>query len=174
MKHWILTIGTSIAAIGIYYARKYFKSQQKIKRRQAGNTKSQQPIPATLEYAPYLQDVALCLVVPAYIVNNIKEEYPITAYEIKKLIDKASYFICIQLLEADSIQQNLKLIEENMPNLGEMQEVYIRINIPNGQEMIGKTSTYILKRNLPFNGQGIVRKIACLNYLSGLEQFNRV
>ncbi len=62
--------------------------------------------------------------------------------------------------------------EEIPPNSN--REVYIRIHIDNGQAMIDKESPYILKRNLPREGQRIVQRYDCLKNLSGLENFNRV
>jgi hypothetical protein len=174
MKNWIVVIACVL--VGAYACIKFIEDTKKRKVRQSPRDDMRPP---TLEKEkpispPQPVTVALCLVVPAYLVSNIKDQYPIDVYEIEKLIDKASYFICTHLNEADSLQQYLEFTNENILNIGEQREVYIRINIPNGQEMIGKTSTYILKRNLPSNSQGVVRQIACLNNLSGLEKFNRV
>ncbi|MEH2299555.1 MAG: hypothetical protein V7K88_11100 [Nostoc sp.] len=66
------------------------------------------------------------------------------------------------------------MTDENILNVGERREVYVRIYIDNGQEMLEKTVPYILKRNLPSHRQGIVKKLACLGDLSGLEAFNRI
>ena len=122
------------------------------------------------------QPVSLCLIVPAVTLVNIKENNPISIYDIEKLIDSCSYFLCVIPEEAHTIEQLLRLTNEDVSNVTEQREVYIRINIPDCEEMIGKKVPYILKRNLPVNGQGVVRKIACLEYLStsGLENFNRI
>ena len=120
---------------------------------------------------------SLCLVVPESVLNgNIKENYPINISEIGKLIDNSAYFLCIEPAQADTIQNQLELTEENITKVSEQREVYIRINIADAPGIIGKKFPYILKRNLPANGQGVVRKIACLKYLSvsGLDEFNRI
>ncbi|MEG3836435.1 hypothetical protein [Microcoleus sp. Z1_C3] len=120
--------------------------------------------------------VALCLIVPASVVGNIRENHTINVSDIEKLIENASYFLCTSPEEANTIQQRLKLTEEDITDVSEQREFYVRIDIADGPEMIGKKVQYILKRNLPPNGQGTVKELACLEYLSvsGLENFNRV
>ena len=134
-------------------------------------------IPLGNSSPPQKNPQSLCLVVPASVLGgNIKENYPINISEIGKLIDNSAYFLCIEPAEADMIQNQLELTEENMTNVSEQREVYIRINIADAPGIMGKKVPYILKRNLPANGQGVVRKIACLKYLSvsGLDEFNRI
>jgi hypothetical protein len=123
--------------------------------------------------------VALCILVPASVVRNlgnIKKDTPINISNIEILIENASYFLCTSPEVADTIQQPLKLTNENITDVSEQREFYVRINIPDGEEMMDKKVPYILKRNLPSNGQCMVEKLACLEYLSvsGLENFNRV
>ncbi len=120
--------------------------------------------------------VALCLIVPASVVGNIRENHTINVSDIETLIENASYFLCTSPEEANTIQQRLKLTNEDIKDVSEQREIYVRINIADGEDMIGKKVPYILKRNLPSNGQGTVEKLACLEYLSvsGLENFNRI
>lgn len=152
--------------------------QRRKNKERVGNSKNvQQPVAVSLQpLAPPLQSltVALCLVVPAYVVNKLKDQYPIDANEIENLIDNASYFLCTKLANAESVQQRLDLTDENILSVGERREVYVKIHIADGQEMLDKTVPYILKRNLPSHGQGVVKKLACLGDLSGLEAFNRI
>lgn len=152
--------------------------QRRKNKERGGNTKNlQQPLAVSLQpLAPTRQSltVALCLVVPAYVVNKLKEQYPIDADEIENLIDNASYFLCTKVADAELVKQRLDLIEENILTVGERREVYVRIHIADGQEMLDKTVPYILKRNLPSHRQGVVKQLACLGDLSGLEAFNRV
>ncbi|MBO1062806.1 MAG: hypothetical protein ACK5WC_16170 [Aphanizomenon sp.] len=134
-------------------------------------------IPLGNSSPPQKNPQSLCLVVPASVLGgNIKENYPINISEIGKLIDNSAYFLCIEPAQADTIQNQLELTEENITNVSEQREVYIRINIADAEEIIGKKFPYILKRYLPANGIGVVRKIACLKYLSvsGLDEFNRI
>lgn len=171
MKKWIVVIACVL--VGVYACIKFIEDTQKREGRRRANDDKRPP--EQENFAPSKSiTVALCLVVPAYVASKVKDQSPINAYEIEQLINKASYFLCTQFAEADYIQQYLEFTDENVVNIGEQREVYIRINIPNGQEMIGSTLRYILNRNLPSNAQGVVRQIACLNNLSGLEKFNRV
>ena len=121
--------------------------------------------------------VALCLVVPASVVENVRENSPIDVSDIEKLIDNSLYFLCTTPEDADATWELLdRTDDEDITTVSEQREIYVRINIAEGEDMIGKKVPYILKRNLPSNGQGIVTQLACLEYLSvsGLENFNRI
>lgn len=122
------------------------------------------------------QPAALCLVVPASVVKNLKYDNPINISDTEKLIDNTSYFLCTNPEDADTTQMRLELVNEDITNASENTEVYVRINIDDGEEMIGKTIPYILKRNLPTDGELVITELACLQYLSssGLEKFNRI
>ena len=149
----------------------YLQQQQSSKTIPSGKFSPPQKNPQTVS------PVSLCLVVPASVLGgNIRENYPIDISDLEKLIDNSAYFLCIEPAQADTIQNQLELTEENMTNVSEQREVYIRINIADAPGIMGKKVPYILKRNLPANGQCVVRKIACLKYLSvsGLENFNRI
>ncbi|HAO10409.1 MAG TPA: hypothetical protein DCQ51_04320 [Planktothrix sp. UBA8407] len=128
------------------------------------NTNTRQPSPSTL-----------CIVVPALVVENIRENDLISAYDVEKIIDNSLYFLCTSPEDANFIQQHLELTDEDITTVSEQREIYVKININDGEEMIGKKVPYSLKRNLPSNGQLMVEKLACLKYLSvsGLENFNR-
>ncbi|MEG4106561.1 hypothetical protein [Microcoleus sp. S13_C5] len=120
--------------------------------------------------------VDLCLVVPASVVGNLTNNSPINVSDIEKLIDNSLYFLCTSPEDADTIQPRLELTGENITTVSEQREIYVRINITDGENMIGQKVPYILKRNLPSNGEGRVTQLDCLKYLSvsGLENFNRI
>jgi hypothetical protein len=120
--------------------------------------------------------VDLCLVVPASVVENVRENSPIDVSGIEKLIDNSLYFLCTTPEDADATWKLLDRTDEDITTLSEQREIYVRINIADGEDMMGKKVPYILKRNLPPNGQGMVKQLACLKYLSvsGLENFNRI
>jgi hypothetical protein len=120
--------------------------------------------------------VALCLVVPASVVENVRENSSIDVSGIEKLIDNSLYFLCTTPEDANATWELLDRTNEDITTVSEQREIYVRINIAEGEDMIGKKVPYILKRNLPSNGQGVVRQLACLKYLSvsGLEKFNRI
>jgi hypothetical protein len=120
--------------------------------------------------------VALCLVVPASVVENVRENSPIDVSGIEKLIDNSLYFLCTTPEDANATWELLDRTAEDITTVSEQREIYVRIDIADGEDMVGKKVPYILKRNLPSNGQGIVTELACLKYLSvaGLENFNRI
>ena len=119
---------------------------------------------------------SLCLVVPALVVRNVRENDLINTSGVEKLIDNSLYFLCTSPEDANGIQQSLELTDEDITIVSEQREIYVKININDGKEIIGKKVPYSLKRNLPSNGKLMVEKLACLKYLSvsGLENFNRV
>jgi hypothetical protein len=123
---------------------------------------SQLPIPADL-----------CLVVPASIASNFIKSENLKVDDLTYLIDNTSYFLCTTVKAAESNEPNLQITDEDiLPD--SRQEVYMRINIKDGRNLIDKKVLYILKRNLPTNEIGVIKKIGCLRDLSGLEKFNRV
>lgn len=162
----IVVIGCLI--VGVSACLVYLNKKPSSKNILSGNSSSPQKNP---------KPASLSLVVPASVLGgNIKKDYPINIPDIEKLIDNSSYFLCTDSEQADKIQERLELTEENITNVSEQREIYIRINIADAEEMMGKKVPYILKRNLPVNGIGVVRELACLKYLSvsGLENFNRI
>jgi hypothetical protein len=152
------------------------EQEQKIKKRQGGNIRSLEPSHTSQKpvASPQPLTVALHLVVPALVVNDVRANNPINASQIEKLIDNASYFLCTKVTDPDLIEQNLEFTNQSISTIAERREVYIRIHIADGQEMLDKKVPYILKRDLPSHGQGVVKQLACLEDFSGLEKFNRV
>ncbi len=171
----IVVIGCLI--VGVSACLSFLRKAQQSPKNIPSNIPSNIPLGNSSPPQKNSHTASLCLVVPESVLNgNIKENYPINISEIGKLIDNSAYFLCIEPAQADTIQNQLELTEENITKVSEQREVYIRINIADAPGIIGKKFPYILKRNLPANGQGVVRKIACLKYLSvsGLDEFNRI
>lgn len=173
---WIVVIACTL--VGVYSCYKYLEyiKEQKATKKSADNTKSSQPVPPLEQpVTPPRQSLtaALCLIVPANAIGNLTKNAKINVSEIEKLIDAASYFLCTKVKEADLKEQHLEKTNEDIP-IGSNQEVYVRIHIADGQEIIDKKLLYILKRDIPRNGQGVIEELACLKNLSGLNNFNRV
>ncbi|MBD2138088.1 hypothetical protein H6F32_10915 [Anabaena sp. FACHB-1237] len=169
----IVVIGCLI--VGASACLSFLRKGQQIPKNIPSNIPSN--IPLSNSSPPQKNPQSLCLVISESVLGgNIKENYPINISDIGKLIDNSAYFLCTNSEQADKIQERLELTEENITNVSEPKEVYIRINIADAEEMMGKKFPYILKRNLPANGIGVVRKIAYLKYLSvsGLDEFNRI
>jgi len=173
--YWIVILACTLT--GVYSCYKYLEYTKKKKptqKKNASSTKNSQPkVPHQQPVTPprQLPTAALCLVVPANAIGNLRKNDRINIPDIEKLIDTASYFLCTEA--TDSTPSYPQTTEEDIlvdSNL----EVYIIIHIAEEQEIIGKKVPYILKRNLPSHGQGIIKELACLKNLSGLENFNRV
>jgi len=162
---WIF-VAAAFTFVGLFYYKQIRdkKDQEKIKPTITATQEQpiyQRPIPADL-----------CLIVPASIVSNFINSSNLKVEDVKHLIDNASYFLCTTVKVADSNEQYLKLTNDDI-SPDSRREVYIRININDGPNMIDQNMRYYLKDNLPIQAYCTVEKIACLKNLSGLEKFNR-
>jgi hypothetical protein len=157
---WIVIAG--IMLIGVYFSTKNLS-----KNRQQLQLKQQE----LKSYNSPTKNASLCLVVAASEVSHIQVNSVVIRSDIEKLIDGASYFLCV---ETEELQQNyLDYTDQPIPSAGE-QEVYMRIDIAKGQAILGKKSPYVLKRDLPPEAQGTIKELAVLGSLKGLETFNRI
>jgi hypothetical protein len=169
---WIVIIACLF--VGVPVCIQYIKRKQK----PTGNTTKLQPSPPSQELPPLT--AALCLVVQASVFIDLKNKY-LNAWEdkrlscpdVKMLIDYSSHFLCIGVKDVASIEEHLEITREEITN-DSNQEVYIRIHVDKGQNIIGKQVPYILKRDLPSDGQRILQQYYCLKNLSGLEHFNHI
>jgi hypothetical protein len=165
---WIF-VAAAFTFVGLFFYKETRdkKQQQKINPNIAiEETKEkpilQPPIPADL-----------CLIVRASIASNFINRSNLRIEEVTYLIDNAYYFLCTTFKVAESNEQNLEITDDTI-SPDSRREVYIRININDGRNMIDKKIPYYLKTNLPLQAQCTVKKIACLDNLSGLEKFNRI
>ncbi|HEY9631577.1 MAG TPA: hypothetical protein V6C84_30160 [Coleofasciculaceae cyanobacterium] len=164
---WIILAACTL--IGLYYSRKWLQNAQP-NRLLGGERVRQQP---TL---PPPIPAALCLIVPAYVVSKLYKDSNLEVGELIELIDNTSYFLCTNPKEATLNEESLLELtnEDILPDTDSQREVYLRVDINDGRDLIGKKIPYILKTNLPANAQFIIKKRNCLKDLSGLEKFNRV
>ncbi len=164
---WIF-VAAAFTFVGLFFYKQTLdkKEQEKIKPTIAPGTQEKptfQPlIPADL-----------CLVVPASIASNFINRSNLKVDELIYLIDNASYFLCTSVKVADANEQNLEITDDNISS-DSIREVYIRININDGRNMINQDVRFSLKNNLPIQADCTVKKLACLGNLSGLEKFNRI
>lgn len=164
---WIF-VAAAFTFVGLFYYKQIRdkKDQEKIKPTIAPGTQEkpiyQRPIPADL-----------CLVVPASIASNFINRSNLKVDELIYLIDNASYFLCTSVKVADANEQNLEITDDNISS-DSIREVYIRININDGRNMINQDVRFSLKNKLPIQADCTVKKLACLGNLSGLEKFNRI
>lgn len=70
-------------------------------------------------------------------------------------------------------EQNLEMTDENI-SPDSIREVYLRININDGRKIIDQTVRYSLKTDIPSQAKCIIKQLACLKNLSGLQKFNRI
>ncbi len=163
---WIF-VAAAFTFVGLFYYKQIRdkKDQEKIKPTITATQEQpiyQRPIPADL-----------CLVVPASIASNFINRSNLKVDELIYLIDNASYFLCTSVKVADANEQNLEITDDNISS-DSIREVYIRININDGRNMINQDVRFSLKNNLPIQADCTVKKLACLGNLSGLEKFNRI
>jgi hypothetical protein len=170
---WLVFIGSILVGAGVCIQ---YRNNRKQNLR--GNARNLQP-ESLQSLHPEPITAALCLVVPASVFIDLRDKHPngftenrLKTSDLIMLIDNASYFLCTDVNNAGSKEQFLEMTKEDIPT-NSNREVYIRIHINQGQEMIDKESPYILKRNLPNYGQRIIQ-YGCLRNLSGLENFNRI
>jgi hypothetical protein len=176
---WITVIACTL--VGAYSCKKYVDNikEEKTKQVRGGKargiqtaTKAEYLVTQTPPSSPISTD--LCLIVPASIASKFINSHYLTADDITYLIDSASYFLCTRVEDAESNEQNLILMRNEAILSDSKREVYIRINIPNGGNMLGQKMPYYLKTNFPENVQCTVKELSCIRDLSGLEKFNRI
>ena len=122
---------------------------------------------------PPLRHAILHLIVPARAVSRIQPEEDIEKHEVEALVSEASYFLCTELHSNSSSFPPLNLTNKEFAS-DSQQEVYVRVDIGDSQNMVGENLTYTLKINLPSGRKFAVKEVASLSDLSGLEKFNRV
>ncbi len=115
----------------------------------------------------------LCLIVPARLVSNLTPPQTLTREEICHLIDNCAYFRCLPSKDLGSLEQDLQPTSE--PILPDSErDVYIRIQIEDGENMIDNPSCYGLKKRLPQTGTPVIQECKLLANLSGRQHFNRI
>ena len=163
---WIF-VAAAFTFVGLFFYKQTLDKKEQNKIKPSVQEIKDQPICSP----PIPAD--LCLIVPASIATNFISRSNLKIDELTYLIDNASYFLCTTVKVADSNEQYLKITDESI-QLDSRREVYIRININDGRNLIDKKIPYYLKTNLPLQAQCTVKQLACLENLSGLEKFNRI
>jgi len=113
---------------------------------------------------------AICLAVPASAVYGLTSEDLINREKIIELIEIAPEFLCIKADEAD--RQIIDTInQEVLPN--SQLKFYIRIDIPDGQNIINAKTKYVIKRDI-LHTEGKIIQLGRLRDASILKTFNRI
>ena len=165
-REWIF-VAAAFTFVGLFFYKQTLDKKEQNKIKPSVQEIKEQPI-----FSPPIP-ADLCLIVPASIATNFISRSNLKIDELTYLIDNASYFLCTTVKVADSNEQYLKITDESI-QLDSRREVYIRININDGRNLIDKKIPYYLKTNLPLQAQCTVKQLACLENLSGLEKFNRI
>jgi len=163
----IVLVGCTL--VGGYFCIQYLKERQnKKKRNRSPQNYTTENFRRPLPPVP----AALCLIIPANIVGELTNGSNINIDYLSYLVDNASDFVCATKSEVDSIEQQMTMTEK-IP-LDSIREVYIRINLADGRNLIGKKILYMIKTNLQIDTDFFVEKVACLQNLNGLKFFNHV
>ncbi|NEO74401.1 MAG: hypothetical protein F6K52_34315 [Moorea sp. SIO3H5] len=117
---------------------------------------------------PPLQDSILCLVVPSHQLSALNTGDFIPSSRVKELISSASYFLCDGLDQDQTV--NLNLSPDSSINYSSDEDAYIQLIIPGGENIIGKTTKFELRKNLP-DGDAKIVTIGRLLKKYGLEKF---
>lgn len=153
-----LIVLAAVILIGTYFTQKL------LRRFHEQNTlppvPPSQPIPT-----------AICLAVPASAVYGLTVGKRINREKIIELIESAPEFLCIRTEEAE--QQMIDVINQEILQDSQL-KFYIRIDIPNGQYIIGAETKYVIKRDIPKDTEGKIIQLGRLRDASVLKSFNRI
>ncbi|MEA5536606.1 hypothetical protein [Crocosphaera sp. XPORK-15E] len=114
---------------------------------------------------------AICLAVPASVVYGLTLGKPINREKMIELIEAAPEFLCLKAEEAD--QKIIDTINQEISPDSQL-KFYIRIDIPNGQNIIGEETKYVIKRDIPANTEGKIIQLGRLRDASILKSFKRI
>lgn len=135
--------------------------------------KNQQQETSTEKSASDLsQHTAICLAISASEVADLKVGQSIEQNKIVQLINSASDLLCTTVEEANQLAVDID--ESQNPSPDSQLKFYIRIDIPDGKEIIGKKNQYVITRDMPVGAKGKIKKLGRLRSLNGLESFNRI
>ncbi|WP_041804243.1 hypothetical protein [Microcystis aeruginosa] len=153
-----LIVLAAVILIGIYSTQKLLRKSHEQNTRPP--VPPSQPIPT-----------AICLAVPASAVYDLIVGMRINREKIIQLIESAPEFLCIKVEEA-----NKKIIDTIKQEISPDSQLkfYIRIDIPNGQDIIGAETKYVIKRDIPKETKGEVKDLGRLKDASVLRKFNRI
>ena len=160
--------------VGVYACLQYLRRTEQEQSKRSSASAPPQPPYNTPEVKTPPIPAELCLVVPASEVSDLIHSPDLKGDRLKELVNSASYFLCSSSKEKiENIEKNLDSTNEIIP-VDSLKDVYIRISIEDGREMIDKTIRYEIKTNLKDSQTYQIKKLNCLRTLSGLESFIRI
>ncbi|MGI0479205.1 hypothetical protein ACN4EE_00285 [Geminocystis sp. CENA526] len=162
-----LIVFTSVILIGLYLSRKLLSKNSSILQLNPENNINQR----RNTFIP----TAICLAVPSSSIYDLTVGKVINRDQIIQIIDSASYFLCSEIEEAGKLSIDIDSSQE--PSADSQLKFYIRIDIPDGKNILGVQTIPILKgyiRELPSNTQGKIKKLGRLGSVYSLKSFNRI
>jgi hypothetical protein len=140
----------------------------------SGQGQQQKILPEKRSVIPPNQPVptAICLAVPASAVCDLTVGDLIKRDKIIRLIDESSDFLCIETKEAEKLSIDIDINQTPSPD--NQLRFYIRIDISDGQYIIGEKSKYVIKRDLLPNIRGEIKELGRLKSISSISSFNRI
>lgn len=116
---------------------------------------------------------SICLTLYAKDVANLTVGKILTVDEVKQYISRASYYQVVKLEIVQQLEQKLHFALDKLILKDSTNDTYLRIDISDGKEIIGKTSKFGISENLNPTSRYIVGALVCLDNLRGLEDFIR-
>lgn len=122
---------------------------------------------------PKPKPVQLAVVLRGEQLGKLKENDILTKKQYDELISSASYFKTETPERMKKITKNLSLADEAI-NRESAGEVFVQLDIDDGEGILGKTLRLRLKSELPETATVKVSKISRMTDLNGLEVFTRI
>ena len=155
--------------VGAYVCLKYLNRKNSKSARMKGQKASSPDLNIYQPVISSLQPAVLCLIVPGNVASVLPPKININ--QLKDLIDSASYFLCVK--KDEKVEDRLNLTNEPIPTKSQ-KEVFVKVELSNGMDLIGKTTRYEIKSNLNESIVCEIQTVKCLKNLSGLESFIRI
>lgn len=131
---------------------------------------SEQLSQSTALYHPV--KASICLGIPASAVSGLTQGTVIERREIIRLIDAASNFLCIKTEDAEKLSVDID--PEQVPSSDSQSKFYIRVDIPNGRDIVRQETKHIIKRDLPPYTTGQIAEIGRITSVNSISSFHRV
>lgn len=113
------------------------------------------------------------MAVPASTVYGLSRGQSIPREKIIEIIEAAPEFLCTKAEEAKKKFIDIDIIDQDISPESQL-KFYIRIDIPNGQNIINAETKYVIKRDLPPSTEGKIIQLGRLRDASILKSFNRI
>ncbi len=146
----------------VSYEVKSEQKERKLEKTEKGET-----------FKPVSRGVII-LILPANKIADINEGQKINTETTIRLIDDSVYFGCFPENKGNEIEKEFDLKEDNILS-DTAQDIYVRLDVEKGTDLIEKFSKFSLKKCLQNKPREFtISKIRLLDKLHGLEKLNRI